>query len=116
MSPESEDVPNGSDDLALRVQALEVLLASIRKVCEAGWRVGEPCRLCGRIGRHSETCYTLKATGFDLLEEHDATVRENDSLRAALAAKLPVNGHHIKSGATYKSLRERAAAQFKPPK
>lgn len=98
--------------LTTQVQALSTQLASIRALCEAGWPRGEPCRLCRRTGSHSEVCYVRAGAGYDLLEEHESTLRENAELRAALAAKMPVNGKHILSGEKYVSLRARVQGRF----
>lgn len=92
--------------------ALKVQLASIRKLCEAGWPRGEPCRLCKAIGHHTPNCYVRGSVGYDLLQEHETTLRENDQLRAALAQHLPVNGKNIVRGGAYRSIRDRARGRF----
>lgn len=97
---------------ATRADASATQLASIQRVCEAGWHRGEPCRMCQRVGKHADTCYVRAGTGYDLLCEHEATVRENDELRAALAVRLPVNGKHILAGQQHKGLRQRARERF----
>ena len=94
-------------ELEIQVKAMATQLASIRSVCEAGWNRGDPCRLCNHIGAHAQTCYIRTSVGYDLLEEHEATLRENAELRAALAARLPVNGARILGGKKYLSLRAR---------
>lgn len=95
-----------------RAEALATQVASIRALCESGWPRGEPCRFCKKVGSHSEVCYVRGSAGYDLLNEHEATLRENAELRAALAAKLPVNGKHLLSGERYVSLRQRVQGRF----
>jgi len=95
-----------------KAAALASQLASIRALCESGWPRGEPCRFCKKIGHHSEVCYIRGSAGYDLLNEHEATLRENAELRAALAAKLPTNGKHLLSGEKYVSLRQRVQGRF----
>ena len=106
MSAEEGGEPKDESTLQITVNALSVQLASIRKLCEAGWMRGEPCPLCKRLGVHSDVCYARTATGYDLLEEHAATLRENHDLRVALAQRLPVNGERILAGGKYQSLRK----------
>lgn len=112
MSENGHDSNGAANDVEIRLRALTIQIESIRKVCEAGWAHGEPCRLCTRIGRHSDTCYIRTSTGFDLLDEHEATVRENDELRAALAARLPVNGERLLAGSPHLSLRAKMQGRF----
>jgi hypothetical protein len=109
VSAENGHTPQDPNEgLALEAQALKVQLASIRKLCESGWPRGEPCRLCKQVGSHTPNCYVRASVGYDLLAEHEATLRENDQLRAALAQHLPVNGKHITTGGKFRSLRDRA--------
>lgn len=100
------------DESKLRADAALSQVASIRALCEAGWPRKEPCRLCKGVGTHSAVCYVRGSAGYDLLNEHEATLRENDELRAALATKMPVNGKHILSGEKYVSLRQRVQGRF----
>lgn len=102
--------PSQPDEADIRTEngALKVQLASIRKLCEVGWPRGEPCRLCKGIGQHTPNCYVRGSVGYDLLEEHETTLRENDQLRAALAQHLPINGKNIVRGGNYRSVRDRA--------
>lgn len=97
---------------ATAFNALALQFASLKRVCEAGWARGEPCRFCQGVRKHADTCYVKSGTGFDLLCEHEATVRENDELRVALAARLPVNGKHILAGQKHMTLRQRARLRF----
>lgn len=84
-------------------------LQSARKIVEHRYlKRGEKCPLCHRERKHAATCYLCGAVGWDLLDEHEATLRENDHLRAALAQHLPHNGKMIRAGGTYRSLKERA--------
>lgn len=92
--------------------AASVQLAALQRVCEHGWQRSEPCRMCNGLHRHSDTCYVRTGTGYDLLAEHEATLRENEELRAALAKRLPVNGKKIMEGQTYRSLGRRVRARF----
>lgn len=101
------------EELEVENKALSVQLASIRSLCEAGWPRGEPCRLCNRVKTHSDVCYVRMSSGYDLLNEHEATLRENDELRMALAARLPaVNRDKLLSGERYLSLRSRLKGRF----
>lgn len=100
------------EEAEIEARAVKVHLASIQRMCEARWVRGDPCPLCNQLGHHSGSCYARSSIGYDLLNEHDATVRENDSLRAALAAKLPVNGKHILAGGKYVSLRDRVRGRY----
>jgi hypothetical protein len=67
-----------------------------------------PCPICAQHKTHATTCYVRKATGWDLLDETEATIRENDELRRALARHLPHNGKTILAGQPYRSLKDRA--------
>lgn len=86
---------------------------SLRRLIEQEMRRGVPCRICGHTGKHARTCYALSSTGYDLLNEHEDTLRENAELRQALAVHLPVNGHHIRVGGQYKSHRQRLREKLK---
>lgn len=89
--------------------AAVVSLQSARQAVEHLYiKRGEKCPLCHRTYKHAGTCYLRGAVGWDLLEEHEATLRENDQLRAALAQHLPHNGKLIRAGGKYRSLKERA--------
>lgn len=117
-----ESVTGVLDTLAPQVKQLQeavtkhtaasVQLAALQRVCEHGWQRGEPCRVCQGIRRHADTCYVRAGTGYDLLAEHEATLRENDELRVALAKRLPVNGKKIMEGRAYRSLGKRIRARF----
>lgn len=96
------------EGMTTELKALKAQLASVRKLCEAGWPRCEPCRLCTGVGTHADTCYVRASTGYDLLEEHETTVRDNERFRAALAQFLPHQAKHIIRGGVYRSLRDRA--------
>jgi hypothetical protein len=85
-----------------RVQSIE------RFVDQRYFKTGEPCPVCHRNSKHSQTCYMRPTTGWDLLAEHEATLHENDELRQALAVHLPHNGKMVLSGGKYKGLKARA--------
>lgn len=113
MSESNGHTPEDSDGiheeyaaLVTESKALKSQLASIRKLCEAGWPRGEACRLCKQVGSHTQNCYVRNSVGYDLLEEHEETVRENERLRAALAPHLPVVGKHLLQGGQVRSPRD----------
>jgi len=98
--------------MATKHSAASVQLAALQRVCEHGWQRGDACRVCQGMHHHSDTCYVRTGTGYDLLAEHEATLRENDELRAALAKRLPVNGKKIMEGRTYRGLGKRIRDRF----
>ncbi len=84
-----------------------VQLQSLREVVDARFfKRGEPCPMCTGPGKHTTSCYVPLSAGWDLLNEHEAIVRENNELRAALALHLPHNGKLIQAGRM--SLKDRA--------
>jgi len=105
-------------EVVIERDANKVVVQSLRKLADHEMRTGKRCRVCGHAPRHAGTCYLLASTGYDLLNEHEATLRENSELRAALAKHLPVNGKQIVAGASYRShrtrLRERLAKKRRP--
>jgi len=84
-----------------------VQLQSLKEIIDARYfKRGEPCPMCTGPGKHTTSCYVPLSAGWDLLNEHEAIVRENNELRAALALHLPHNGKLIKAGRM--SLKDRA--------
>lgn len=102
-------VVNKIEEALLTTAAVTARMQSIERSIEARYfKRGEACPLCNQMSRHSPTCYLRPSTGWDLLAEHEATLHENDELRAALAQHLPHNGKMILSGRQYVGLKQRA--------
>ncbi len=94
--------------------AAQAALQSARGIVEQIYlKRGDACPLCRSVRKHSPNCYLRGSGGWDLLGEHEATLKENDELRAALARYLPHNGAAIRSGGRYRSLKDQA--RMTPP-
>lgn len=102
-------VVNKIEEALLTTATITARMQSLERAFEARYfKRGEACPMCSQMSRHSATCYLRPSTGWDLLGEHEATLHENDELRAALAQHLPHNGKMILSGRPYVGLKKRA--------
>jgi hypothetical protein len=100
-------IVNRIEEKILAGAAANVRLQSLQVAVDARYlKKSLPCPVCNRLGVHTESCYLAAATGWNLLNEHEAVVNENNELRAALARHLPHNGKLVKPGRL--SLRDRA--------
>lgn len=102
-----------AETLGMRVErdALRIHIQTLRALCDREMERGLRCRLCGQKVVHSDTCMTRASTGYDLLQEHEDTVHENDELRAMLAKHMP-RGQEILAGAKPSSARARLSSWY----
>lgn len=103
------EVVNRIEEALLTTASITARMQSLEQAVGGRYfKRGEPCPICNQMSKHSSTCYLRPSTGWDLLTEHEATLHENDELRAALAQHLPHNGKMILSGRPYVGLKQRA--------
>jgi len=100
------------DQLEEALMATEAVLSRMqsieRSVDAMYFKRGDPCPFCHHSSVHAQTCYMRATTGWDLLSEHEATLRENDELRQALAVHLPNSAREVLQGKGYCGLKQRA--------
>lgn len=95
------------EELLVVAEANAVRLESMRAVVDGQQPRGTRCPFCHRARGHAETCYLRSGTGFDLLAEHEATLRENDELRRALAPHLGKTAQAVLTGKPYEGIKAR---------
>lgn len=96
------------DELLVAAEANAVRIESMQRILKLHMKQGRHCPFCNKGSEgHSSACYARKTTGFNMLEEHEATIRENDELRHALAPHLSEPAQEVLRSRPYRSLRDR---------